>query len=101
MNMNIDDYIAEAVREETGEPLTTAKNFNNKTVNVDLEEYIQLKQANVDYNRIITAIMNNCKLSYNSEYLVPDNDRELMDVIAFLYPDLYDEKFNELLNEDE
>ena len=99
--MNIDDYIAEAVREETGEPLTTAKNFNNKTVNVDLEEYIQLKQANVDYNRIITAIMNNCKLSYNSEYLVPDNDRELMDVIGFLYPDLYDEKFNELLNEDE
>lgn len=101
MNMNIDDYIAEAVREETGEPLTTAKNFNNKTVNVDLEEYIQLKQANVDDNRIITAIMNNCKLSYNSEYLVPDNDRELMDVIRFLYPDLYDEKFNELLNEGE
>ena len=101
MNMNIDEYIAEAMREETGEPLTTPKTFNNKTVNVDLEEYIQLKQANVDYNRIITAIMNNCKLSYNSEYLVPDNDRELMDVIAFLYPDLYDEKFNELLNEDE
>ena len=38
MNMNIDDYIAEAVREETGEPLPTPKTFNNKTGNVDLEE---------------------------------------------------------------
>lgn len=71
-------------------------------VEVDLDEYIALKQKETDYDRVLTVIMKHLRLSYNDEYISTDGDTaEIADVLKALYPKEYDNLYNTLLKRKE
>ncbi len=74
----------------------------SRKVEVDLDEYIALKQKETDYDRVLTVIMKHLRLSYNDEYLTTDSDvSEVANVLKALYPKEYDNMFNALLKRKE
>lgn len=71
-------------------------------VEIDLDEYVALKQKETDYDRVLTVIMKHLRLSYNNEYITTDGDvSEVTDVLKALYPKEYDNMFNALLKRKE
>lgn len=71
-------------------------------VEVDLDEYIALKQKETDFDRILTPIMKHLRLSYNEEYLTMDSETlEIVQTLRALYPNEYDNIYKSLLKDKE
>jgi hypothetical protein len=71
-------------------------------VEVDLDEYVALKQKETDLDRILTPIMKHLKLSYGGDYLIIDSDSiEIARTIKALYPNEYDNIYKSLLKDEE
>ena len=94
---DIENFIAEAKKEEAKEP--KIRPFN-KTVSVDLQEYLELKQMETDFARIMGAIVESFGLSWNKDRLTIANESAIMDVVKVLYPELCKTHFARLKEEE-
>ena len=75
IHTTLDDFIKE-------------KKASNK-VTIDLDEYITLKQKEIDLDRILSAIVDSVYLNYSKDDLRLDGDRPI-EVMRVLYPEAYD-----------
>ena len=108
---NIEELIADAKAEEetkksVQDDLTDAfmrkfaadlnKGAEEKTkggaVTIPLAEYVQLKQMELDYDRLFSAIMESFGLSYRHDHLIISQD----DIILQTFKVLHAEEFKEL-----
>lgn len=94
---DIENFIAEAKKEEAKEP--KIRPFN-KVVSVDLQEYLELKQMETDFARIMGAIVESFGLSWNKDRLTIAHEGEIMDVVKVLYPELCKTQFERLKAEE-
>ena len=78
------DTLREHLKEAFKSPRESEK------VTISLQEYVILKQKEMDLDRILNNILDSFKLSYNNEYLRVDGD-EIANTIKVLYPDVYGE----------
>ena len=76
----------ETLRENLKEAFTPS--YEDK-VSVKLAEYTLLKQKELDLDRLLNAIADSFRLSYNKEYLMLNDDR-VVETFRALYPDMYD-----------
>lgn len=58
-------------------------------VTITLSEYVVLTNKAMDLDRILNAIVDNLKLSYNKEFLSLYNDDKVVDAFRVLYPEAY------------
>lgn len=58
-------------------------------VTITLSEYVILTNKAMDLDRILNAIVDNLKLSYNKEYLTLYNEDKVVDAFRVLYPEAY------------
>ena len=61
-----------------------------ESVRIDLREYVTLVNKAMDLDRVLNAIVDNLKLSYNNEYLRLDDETKVVDAFRVLYPEAYD-----------
>lgn len=94
---DIENFIAEAKKEEAKEP--KIRPFN-KVVSVDLQEYLELKQMETDFARIMGAIVESFGLSWNKEEISIRHEGKIMDVVKVLYPELCKTHFERLKAEE-
>lgn len=59
-------------------------------VTITLSEYVILTNKAMDLDRVLNAIVDNLKLSYNYEYLSLYNSEKVVDAFRVLYPEAYD-----------
>lgn len=59
-------------------------------VNINLSEYVQLKQKELDLDRILNALIDNVELNYSDDGLRLRDYDTLITVFRVLYPDVYD-----------
>ena len=78
------DTLREHLKEAFKSPRESEK------VTVSLQEYVILKQKEMDLDRLLNTILDCLKLSYNNEYLRVD-DNDIAYTIRALYPDVYGE----------
>lgn len=78
------DTLREHLKEAFKSPRESEK------VTISLQEYVILKQKEMDLDRILNNILDSFKLSYNNEYLRVDGD-DIAYTIKALYPDVYGE----------
>lgn len=90
---DIENFIAEAKKEEAKEP--KIRPFN-KVVSVDLQEYLELKQMEIDFARIMGAIVESFGLSWDKEELAIKREEKIVDVVKVLYPELCKTQFERL-----
>lgn len=95
---DIENFIAEAKKEEAKEP--KIRPFN-KVVSVDLQEYLELKQMETDFARIMGAIVESFGLSWNKEEISIRHESKIMDVVKVLYPEFCKTHFERLKAEEE
>lgn len=95
---DIENFIAEAKKEEAKEP--KIRPFN-KVVSVDLQEYIELKQMETDFARLMGGIIESFGLSWNKEEITIKHEGVIMDVVKVLYPELCKTQFERLKSEEE
>lgn len=95
---DIENFIAEAKKEEAKEP--KIRPFN-KVVSVDLQEYLELKQMETDFVRVMGAIVESFGLSWNKEEISIRHESKIMDVVKVLYPELCKTHFARLKAEEE
>lgn len=111
-NKTIDEVIADAMAEEE-----VAKDFRNslknevaqafgaqkteQTVTISLEEYLYFNAKNMDFDRVMSAILKDAALSYDKERLIVSDRENIFNTIKVLFPDIYDNLFKRLLKEDE
>lgn len=111
-NKTIDEVIADAMAEEE-----VAKDFRNnlknevaqafgaqkteQTVTISLEEYLYFNAKNMDFDRVMNAIVKDAALSYDKERLIVSDRENIFNTIKVLFPDIYDNLFKRLLKEDE
>lgn len=103
---NIEELIADAKaeeevrREQAKEELTNTltKSFTDAfkakmgaTVNVDVTEYVYLKQIEADYNRIMGAIERSFGPNYDNTKARIDDGDIILDVYKALYPAEFEE----------
>lgn len=81
------DDFREILRDQLKDALTS--NHDEAKVTISLAEYTTLKFKEMDLDRILNAIVDGFKLSYNNEYLRLDGDR-IENTFRSLYPDMYD-----------
>lgn len=106
---NIEELIADAKAEEEAKNAvqddftnalmkTVTANLNKEaeskgaSVTVSLAEYVQLKQMELDYTRLFSAIMESFGLSYRHDHLIISQD----DIILQTFKVLHAEEFKEL-----
>jgi hypothetical protein len=65
---------------------------NGARVTVSLAEYVQLKQMELDYDRLYSAIVESFGLSYHNDHLIISKD----DIILQTFKVLHAEEFKEL-----
>lgn len=58
-------------------------------VTITLSEYVILTNKAMDLDRVLNAIVDNLKLSYNKEFLSLHNDDKVVDAFRVLYPEAY------------
>lgn len=58
-------------------------------VTITLSEYVILTNKAMDLDRVLNAIVDNLKLSYNKEFLSLRNDDKVVDAFRVLYPEAY------------
>lgn len=75
------------LRDKLKEAFTPREEEN---VRIALREYVTLVNKAMDLDRILNAIVDNLKLSYNNEYLRLDDDDKVVDAFRVLYPEAYD-----------
>ena len=61
-----------------------------ESVRIDLREYVTLVNKAMDLDRVLNAIVDNLKISYNNEYLRLDDETKVVDAFRVLYPEAYD-----------
>lgn len=110
-NKTIDEIIADAKAEEEVE-----KDFRNslkhelaqdigaqkeeQTVTISLEEYLYFNAKNMDFDRVMSAIVKDAALSYDKERLIVSDRENIFNTIKVLFPDIYDTLLKRLLKED-
>jgi len=62
------------------------------SVTISLAEYVQLKQMELDYDRLYSAVMESFGLSYHNDHLIISKD----DIILQTFKVLHAEEFKEL-----
>ena len=78
-------------RDELREKLKeTFRPREEESVKIDLREYVTLVNKAMDLDRVLNAIVDNLKLSYNNEYLRLDDETKVVDAFRVLYPEAYD-----------
>lgn len=70
--------------------------MNDKTVEINLEEYIELRQESEILQNILKAIMDNSRLNYDKNRLVLDDDTNLMTYISIQEETIYNDTLAEL-----
>ena len=61
-----------------------------ESVRIALKEYVTLINKAMDLDRVLSAIVDCFKLSYNNEYLTIHNENRIAETFRALYPDAYD-----------
>jgi alpha-L-arabinofuranosidase len=106
---NIEELIADAKAEEEAKKAvqddftdalmkTVTANLNKEaeskgaSVTVSLAEYVQLKQMELDYGRLYSAVMESFGLSYRHDHLIISKD----DIILQTFKVLHAEEFKEI-----
>ena len=110
-NKTIDEVIADAMAEEEVE-----KGFRNslknevaqafgahkeeQTVTISLDEYLYFNAKNMDFDRLMSAIIKDAALSYDKEKLRISDRENIFNTIKVLFPDIYDALLKQLIKED-
>lgn len=76
------DELREKLRE-------TFRPREEERVTITLSEYVILTNKAMDLDRVLNAIVDNLKLSYNKEFLTLHNDDKVVDAFRVLYPEAY------------
>jgi len=76
------DELREKLRE-------TFRPREEERVTITLSEYVILTNKAMDLDRVLNAIVDNLKLSYNHEFLTLYNDDKVVDAFRVLYPEAY------------
>ena len=71
--------------------------LDNNTVEIELDEYIELKKKETDLNRLLSVILGEFELSYNNEYLRIADDQKIADAVRVLYPEAYEDLLKALV----
>lgn len=109
-NKTIDEVIADAMAEEE-----VAKDFKSnlknevaqafgtqkteQTVTISLEEYLLLKSKEMDLERLLGAVFDDLKLSYNEKGLDISDGANIVATFKVLYGQLYNIIYQDLLKE--
>jgi hypothetical protein len=82
---------AKTVKEQVGDSFRKSIEdaLTGRTVNVDLEEYVFLRNEHEDLKRLINIILNSLDLGYSGDYLTIKNERQMINAIKVLYPEAY------------
>ena len=111
MKKEIDEVIADAMAQEEAEKSikeaieSAAKEEIEKSIkdevisdkiSIELAEYVELKQRAADFERILSVILDECKLSYNEEYLIINDSEKITAALKVLYPETYREYYRAL-----
>ena len=100
---NIEEIIADAREEErlareqkdkVNKALELPK-IDDRRVNIPLSEYVYLRQADRDLDRLQNAIANNLVINYTGKDLTTSSDDELVRVYRYLYPYEYEQIYKE------
>ena len=99
---NIDEMIAKAMEEEER---TVIENYPipkeiSQYVNIELSEYVELRQMQRDYSLLLQAIFNDLRLSYGGDRLMLHSDDNLMQTVEVLFPASCQSKFDSLKEEE-
>lgn len=99
--MNIEEMIADAQAEEAvkNSTETTTERIEKpveQNVSINLQEYIVLKNKELDLDRLIAAIVNNVELNYDGSALDIKNSRRLVEAFRILYPEAYEDLYNSI-----
>lgn len=95
---NSKDNFREMLRESLKEAF---KPKDGVKVSIDLREYVTLVNKSMDLDRILSAITDNLRLSYNDEYLSLTSDNNVVEAFKVLYPEAYDHYYEYLLENKE
>ena len=83
----IKDDFSKQLREGLKDAL---KAKNDEKVTITLEEYVTLKQKEMDLDRILNALVDNLELNYSGERLRLGSGEDMANVLKVLYPEAYD-----------
>ena len=94
INTDIDEAIADALAEEEVKPIM--KPSYETKVTIDLEEYIDLRMKEKDFNLIMSVIAEYMGLDYRDEDIYFRGNDQLTDAFKLLYPDVAKTIFGKL-----
>lgn len=105
----IEDIIAEARAEEKlleeerkdaglRQAIRTTLEEHRPTVTIDLDEYIYLRQKDLDLDRLLEALFNDMKLNYNNDELTVYSDKNTIAAVKTMYPKAYNTLLATLLD---
>lgn len=81
------ERIADELKKKLSEYYEKLINTSDK-INVSIVEYVELKQKEIDLDRLCMALCNSVELNYSKEYLTLEND-SVLNTFKALYPDTY------------
>lgn len=96
MERTIEEMIAEAKAEENA--FTEKK--DNREISIPLAEYVYLKQKEIDFGRLLEAILGNARLNYDKSGVMLEDKENIFSVIKTLFSNVYDYIYNDLLEKE-
>lgn len=95
MERTIEEMIAEAKAEENSFP-----EKDNREISIPLAEYVYLKQKEIDFDRLLEAILGNARLNYDKSGVMLEDKEDIFSVIKTLFSNVYNYIYNDLLEKE-
>jgi hypothetical protein len=86
MEKTIEEMIAEAKAEENA----FVEKKDNREISIPLAEYVYLKQKEIDFDRLLEAILGNARLNYDKSGVMIEDKENIFSVIKTLFSNVYD-----------
>ena len=96
MEKTIEEMIAEAKAEES----SFVEKNDNREISIPLAEYVYLKQKEIDFDRLLEAILGNARLNYDKSGVMLEDKENIYFVIKTLFSNIYDYIYNKLLEKE-
>ena len=96
MEKTIEEMIAEAKAEENA----SVEKKDNREISIPLAEYVYLKQKEIDFDRLLEAILGNARLNYDKSGVMIEDNENIFSVIKTLFRDVYVIIYNDLLEKE-